>query len=294
MRHNHVLIALLVLGILGAICYFQYPHVQTLQTQTSRWFQSATATRNKLRIAFYTVGLGKGYFNLSLELLNSAVSNLCVNDFVQVDYFIFSNQPVPEEFPSNFHILPTVKRGWPFDSQDRMKWIYNHSSANPEYDYIMWMDADQRFERPICFDLLGELVAVSHPHYYHQGNPVTFPYENRPESKAYIPAENGLLQNYYSAHYFGGTRDKILVAMKTMNDWMEDDLARGIQAKVDDESYLNAYFYHNFPTVVLSRIFVWPEGYENDYFHEILERHGGRQEAVALARLMEYKPRNDE
>jgi hypothetical protein len=77
-----------------------------------------------------------------------------------------------------------------------------------------------------------------------------------------------------------------------MNDWVEEDTAHGIQALVDDESHLNAYFYHNFPTVVLSRIVVWPEGFE-DQFSDLLRRHGGRSEAAAIARLMVNKPRND-
>jgi hypothetical protein len=62
---------------------------------------------------------------------------------------------------------------------------------------------------------------------------------------------------------------------------------------VDDESYLNAYFYHNVPTVVLSRIFVWPEGYEEKYAEE-LGRHGGRNEAAAIARYIADKPREEQ
>jgi hypothetical protein len=244
-----------------------------------------------IRVAFYTVGLGSGYFRLAVDLLESASSNFCRNHFVRVDYFVFSDQPVPSNFSSNFHIIPTVKRGWPFDSQDRFKWMHVHASANPTYDYIMWMDADQRFERPVCFDMMGELVAVAHPHYF-DGAAAKYPYESRPESKAFIPFENGGVQNYFSAHFFGGVYHKMVTALRVMNEWMEDDLARSIQAKVDDESYLNAYFYHNFPTVVLSRIFVWPEGYEKE-FPEMLARHGGRNEAAALARLMVTKPRND-
>jgi len=80
--------------------------------------------------------------------------------------------------------------------------------------------------------------------------------------------------------------------MNVMNDWLEEDLSRGIEARVEDESYLNAYLYYNIPTVVLSRIFVWPEGYENE-FPNMFARHGGRSEAAAIARYMADKPRND-
>ena len=245
----------------------------------------------KVRVAFYTVGLGSGYFRLAMDLFESASAQFCTNSFVQVDYYVFSNQPVPEGLPPNFHIIPAVKRGWPFDSQDRFRWIHAHATENANYDYLLWMDADQRFERPICFDMLGELVAVAHPHYF-DSEADGYPYETRPESKAFVPQENRFVQNYFSAHFFGGIHAKMITAMKTMNEWMEEDLAQGIQARVDDESYLNAYFYFNFPTVVLSRIFVWPEGYE-DQLAEVLARHGGRREAAAIARYMIDKPRND-
>ena len=242
----------------------------------------------EIRIAFYTVGLGSGYFQLALDLFRSASANFCTNSLTHVDYYVFSNQPRPRNVPSNFYVIPKVKQGWPFDSQDRFKWIHNHASEHPNYDYLLWMDADQQFERPVCYDLLGELIAVAHPHYF-EG---PYPYESRPESKAFVPSENSRVQNYFSAHIFGGTWNKAVPAMKVMNDWMEEDLSKGIQALVDDESYLNAYFYFNYPTVVLSRIFVWPEGYENE-FPNMFARHGGRSEAAAIARYMADKPRND-
>jgi hypothetical protein len=256
---------------------------------TSPAFGSAVS-QPQIRIAFYTVGLGSGYFQLALDLFRSAYANFCTNSLTHVDYYVFSNQPSPRNVPSNFHVIPTVKQGWPFDSQDRFKWIHKHASENPNYDYILWMDADQRFERPICYDLLGELVAVAHPHYF-DGDIDDYPYETRPESKAFVP-ENSRVQNYFSAHVFGGTRNKVVTAMNVMNDWMEEDLSRGIEARVEDESYLNAYLYFNIPTVVLSRIFVWPEGYE-DEFPTMLARHGGKSEAAAIARYIEHKPRDD-
>jgi hypothetical protein len=247
-----------------------------------------------LRIAFYTVGLGVGYFNLALDLFNSASQYFCTNAPIQVDFFVFSNQPAPDDLPSNYHLIPTVKRGWPYDSQDRFKWMFQHAADDPALDYILWMDADQRFERPVCYDMLGELVAVAHSHYV-DSQKDGYPYESRPESRAYVPAENGRVQNYFSCHFFGGTYSKMMLALRTMYEWLEEDLKKDIHARVEDESYLNAYFYYNFPTVVLSRIFVWPEGYENK-LQWVLNRHGGRDNAAAIARYMkeEDKPRSDE
>lgn len=77
---------------------------------------------------------------------------------------------------------------------------------------------DQKFELPICWDLLGELVTVAHPHYY-DGVAFHFPYESRPDSKAYIPFDKARVQNYFSAHFFGGMHTEVLTAVKTMHEW---------------------------------------------------------------------------
>src|SRR5579871_1507947 len=267
----------------------------TIFTSALLWLRiqragSVAVATPEIRVAFYTIGLGKGYFLLALQLVKSATENFCANKSVHIDYYIFSNHEIPQNSQSNLHIIPKVKRGWPSDSLDRFKWIHEHASQHRNYDYVLWMDADQRFERPICYDVLGELVAVAHPHYYDGQR--GYPYETRLQSKAFVPAYNSRIQNYFSAHIFGGTHSKILSATKVMNDWLDEDLSKDIHARVDDESYLNAYFYHNFPTVVLSRIFVWPEGGEIKY-QEILRRHGGRGSAAAVARHIIGKPRTD-
>jgi len=298
-----ILLAIILLGSFGHVRNAISAGSEIIQSHipaskfSSVWHSSALIppkhhNGTKLHIAFYTGGLGAGYFRWAYEFLESATEHFCKNDFVQVDYFIFSNHPAPANFPANYHVLPVVERGWPHDSQDKFIWIHEHATANPDYDYILWMDAAQRFERPICFDLLGELVAVAHPHYY-DGVTSHFPYESHVESKAYIPFDNARVQQYYSSNFFGGTYAKILSATKTIYDWMEEDLIKGFHARMKDESYLNAYFYYNFPTAVLSRIFVWPDGYENQ-MSLMLDRHGGRSEAAAVARYMANKPHEDD
>jgi hypothetical protein len=47
--------------------------------------------------------------------------------------------------------------------------------------------------------------------------------------------------------------------VKVMEKKVHEDREKGIQAKVDDESHLNRYFYDHAPSVILSRGFVYPE-----------------------------------
>src|ERR1700737_256415 len=195
-----------VLLVLAPILYLSSHPAGSINTSPTQVFIDSPAphsavSQHPLRIAFYTTGLGAGYFRFPLDLFESAAANFCVNQsIIHTDYYVFSNQQAPVDATSkNIHIIPTEKRGWPFDSQDRFLWIHDHALKHPNYDYILWMDADQLFERPICFDLLGELVAVAHPHLF-DGVEHSFPYEDRPESKAYVPAINGRTQPYFSAH----------------------------------------------------------------------------------------------
>ena len=60
------------------------------------------------------------------------------------------------------------------------------------------------------------------------------------------------------------------------------DRAAGIQAAVDDESYLQRYFMENCPTVTLSYAFVYPEGVERPWSHTV------KRMALAVAKQAKH------
>lgn len=59
--------------------------------------------------------------------------------------------------------------------------------------------------------------------------------------------------------------ESLLHLADTCAEWTLVDRAAGIQARVDDESYLQRYFMENCPTVTLSYAFVYPEGLERPW-----------------------------
>ncbi|KAK7879202.1 hypothetical protein WMY93_034017 [Mugilogobius chulae] len=103
-----------------------------------------------------------------------------------------------------------------------------------------------------------------------------FPYERRPESRAYMAPSDG--DFYYCGGAFGGSLTKVLemtqVCSKNYRDdekdgieaaWQEeshlnrDDEKDGIEAAWQEESHLNRYFWENKPSKVLSPEYLWQD-----------------------------------
>lgn len=249
-------------------------------------FNSSTSssTPPRFRIAVYTVGLGVSYFQLALDFVESAQRYLCTDrPDVTIDYFIFTNHDWKDAEggwlnwkertaavdSSNIHLIPQLRRGWPFDSDMRYEFMDNHTNdmaaeeVRLPYTNYVWSDSDNHFVAPICSELLGDLIATQHPHFFTGcGDP--YPYETRPESAAYVPQSMQRLFPYYTAHLYAATASRFKHLISTLAAATRTDRAAGIQALVDDESHLQRYFVDHIPTAVLSRAFVWPEVIEKD------------------------------
>ena len=85
-----------------------------------------------------------------------------------------------------------------------------------------------------------------------------WPYETHITSLAYVPQENQWHQPYFSAHLYGGTASEFHSIMEECRHGVVTDRDNGFQARVDDESHINHYFFVHPPTVTLSRSFCFP------------------------------------
>ncbi|KAJ1548424.1 hypothetical protein HK405_003243 [Cladochytrium tenue] len=224
-----------------------------------------------VRVAWFTSGLGEQYFFMAAYQVAETRRHFCADrPWVHSDFFVFTNASEDQKAAwllgdterFNTTCVHKSPRGWPMDSEDRFKWIAEVlENRMDEYDYAIWQDSDNQLAHPVCLDLMGSLVGAMHPHIGADSGP----YESNNESMAYIP-DSGYLP-YFSAHIFGGTPAEILKLTRTCAKWTDLDHSRGIQARVDDESYLNAYFHKaRYPTKMLSRGFVWPDYGDKDWF----------------------------
>jgi len=82
-------------------------------------------------------------------------------------------------------------------------------------------------------------------------------YETRNESCAFIGASEGT--RYYYSGFFGGRRHKVYVMLRAIARCSDADLARGIIARVHDESHVNRFWASFPPARVLTAAYMYPE-----------------------------------
>ncbi|KAJ3100144.1 Globoside alpha-1,3-N-acetylgalactosaminyltransferase 1 [Phlyctochytrium planicorne] len=223
-------------------------------------------SRHKVKVAWFSTGIGENYFYMASYQANETERYFCKDQpWIESHYFIFSDASEVEKerwlgatiegVRGRVHVIQKEKGGWPKDSKERFRWMREVMDKQSfQYEYAYWQDADNMMAAPICEDMFGELVGAYHPHKLACGGP----FEDRDISKAFVPNPHFL--PYYSAHIFGGKRAEMYKLVSTCEDWTNQDEKQGIQAVVDDESYLNAYFHtQRMPTITLSRAFIWPD-----------------------------------
>ncbi|XP_064420422.1 globoside alpha-1,3-N-acetylgalactosaminyltransferase 1-like [Latimeria chalumnae] len=179
-----------------------------------------------------------------------------------VNYYIFTDKP--EEVPSiplqpghNLIIIQSPKYPtWQEISLRRMEIIGDNIKERfqKEVDYLFCLDIDMQFQNHFGIEALSELVAAIHPGYYNAPRN-SFPYERRPISEAYVPADHG--DFYYGGAIFGGLVSKVYEFTRTCKKGILKDDAKGIQAAWQEESHLNRYFIFNKPSKVLSIEYLW-------------------------------------
>ncbi|EKX54020.1 hypothetical protein GUITHDRAFT_100270 [Guillardia theta CCMP2712] len=82
-------------------------------------------------------------------------------------------------------------------------------------------------------------------------------YERRQASTAHIPPTRG--QRYFYSGFFGGSRASFLKMIQYIVRAIEDDLARGVIARVHDESHVNKFFELFPPSCLLTAAYMYPE-----------------------------------
>jgi hypothetical protein len=125
------------------------------------------------RVAWITLGLGKGYLKSALDFVASSERFFCSDRSMEVKYFIFSNHQIADVEEAHRYqalpitILPQEKLGWPRDSDARFELIIQRWTQMQldTFDYVFWTDADQRFVKKACEAILGERVSCMHGYF---------------------------------------------------------------------------------------------------------------------------------
>ncbi len=212
----------------------------------------------------YSIGLlimatGK-YVDFVGPLIKSADTFFCKNH--KVTYFVFTDGQLPHH--DNVVKIYQPQLGWPYDSMMRFGTYYKHRARLQDCDYLFSCDADMRFAACVGDEILGDRVATIHSGcLFAKG-----PYETNPISTACIAQGEGVY--YFAGAFYGGKRDEFLKLARTAKRNVNIDLARGVIARVNDESHLNRYFVDNEPTVMLSPSYCHFSHWDSPYPKKLL------------------------
>lgn len=181
-------------------------------------------------------------------------------------YFIWTDSPTPAMRGKNITIIPTQKRGWPYDSLMRFEMFLDVADKLQQFDYVYFFNANFQFYNPV------DLAEIT-PREWHNGLvaglypgmsgdidqvPDHYPYERRPKSAACVPYGHG--RHYVCGAFNGGTADAFLKMCRVLAKNVQTDLKRNIVACVDDESHLNAYMVKHPNFLLCGRAYGFPEG----------------------------------
>lgn len=213
-----------------------------------------------ITIATTVFAVGK-YIKFLKKFLETAEQHFFVGFKVHV--YVFTDRP--KEVP---HVkmapgrklmvrpVPSSKR-WQEISARRMEIIQTLiKELRNSTDFIFCLDVDSEFHDHWGTESLGRLVAVIHPGYYRDDRR-RFPYERRPESRAYVADGEG--DFYYCGGAFGGLLQEVHLLAKTCRSNFEADAKEGIEAAWQEESHLNRYMWINKPSKILSPEYLWQD-----------------------------------
>ncbi|XP_067471952.1 globoside alpha-1,3-N-acetylgalactosaminyltransferase 1-like isoform X2 [Thunnus thynnus] len=214
-----------------------------------------------ITVAATVFAVGK-YIMFLKKFLETAEHHFFVGFKVHV--YVFTDRPkeVPQvEMAAGRKLMvrpvPSSKR-WQEISARRMEIIQTliEEELRNGIDYIFCLDVDSEFHDRWGTESLGGLVAVIHPGYYRDDRS-RFPYERRPQSRAYVAAGEG--DFYYCGGAFGGLLQEVHLLAKTCRSNFEADAKEGIEAAWQEESHLNRYMWINKPSKILSPEYLWQD-----------------------------------
>lgn len=214
------------------------------------------------------------------EFYKTAEQRFCPNS--ELHYFVFTEQPVNTYGNPKVNHIPQEKLGWPFDTLMRFHLFLAQREKLEQMDYLFFFNANMKFLETIPEEVVlpdaqdNYLVSVRHYWFFdHSRMP---PFDNNPESEAYV--EPSLDKKYYQGCLSGGRTKEYLEMSAAIKQMVDKDAAKDYIALWHDESYMNRYLQTTTPKA-LDPSYAYPEGVESKMKRRILmfdkKRFGGHE-----------------
>lgn len=189
------------------------------------------------------------YFVLGLRFIKKFIHHYKGNN--NITFYLFSDVN-PSSYLSGKEDVVFFEQhhaSWVEGTNSKFKNIISLESCKS--DYLYYFDADTNITKDFTDEwFLGDLVGGEH-----YGNRTYLKdgigYDHNPKSKAYVPYLCKTPCTYYYGAFFGGKKELLIDFCKTLYSNQLEDKKIPYEPVVNDESYINQYFYYNPPSLTV-------------------------------------------
>ncbi len=156
----------------------------------------------------------------------------------------------------NSYLILEGVEGWPAGTATRYATLLD---SFPDTDFVFMVDADCLFGDFVGPEILPEtpgITAVAHPGYLGKVR-FELPYENRPDSAAYMSQDEG--DRYYAGGLIGGTAFDVKLLASGIEAILGTDAEFGLMPRFHDESCLNRLLWETPPVKTLDPSYMHPD-----------------------------------
>lgn len=180
---------------------------------------------------------------------------------IEKTYFLYTDKK-DMALGENVTLIYQEDLGWPYNTMKRFSMFERIADRLADYDYIFFLNANTLVNKKIDISLFHQnkdIYVIEHPGFHCKQIEDT-PWEDRPESNAYVPMDERKI--YVQGAFIGGKATAFLDMVHFLNKKTEEDLSKGIVAIWHDESFLNRY--------IVGRQDVQVMGWQYIYYEEVI------------------------
>ena len=216
-----------------------------------------------MRVAILNISIGE-YCCFWEEFYNTAEKNFLTD--CQKEYFVFTDAVfLYKETDEKVHKVYCEDMGWPYNTMKRFHLFMSIEKELMVFDYAIFINANAVFRQCLTSKIFlknKDIITVEHPG-MHFKEKRKLPFESRKESCAFVPLEQRKI--YVQGALLGGRLPRFVEFVKELDQWIEEDLKKGIIAVWHDESFLNKYVVENNNVQVLGWQYLKYEEYIMPY-----------------------------
>jgi hypothetical protein len=217
-----------------------------------------------MTLTILLIGIGK-----YIKLIDDLIDSFKVKPYgINVTFILFTDDiGLKLNNDKNYQITRIFQpnQGWPLNTLLRYRMFFENIDiiTNNSPDKVVFMNANLRLMNDKFFDEVqkNKFLYVTHPGYSGIRTFLPRPFEVKTGNSS-VPLYYKFFKKYIQGSLWGGTTGEFLNALNWLYQAVEYDISNNIYARVDDESYLNAFrLRFKNQSKILDSSYSWPEGW---------------------------------